>query len=103
MSLLIATPAKDLHDPGPGHPERSARLVAALAGLEDAPIREAVVHLPPRLASRAELSIVHDPGYLEALADLCAKRGRVIGSRHHGQSGVVGDGPDDGGRGLGCR
>ncbi len=73
MSLLIATPAKDLHDPGPGHPERSARLVAALAGLEDAPIREAVVHLPPRLASRAELSIVHDPGYLEALADLCAE------------------------------
>jgi acetoin utilization deacetylase AcuC-like enzyme len=75
VSLLIATPAEDQHDPGPRHPERSARLVAAVAGLEDAPIRDAVVQLPPRLASRTELAIVHDPAYLEALADLCAGGG----------------------------
>ncbi len=78
MSLLVATPAEDHHDPGAGHPERAARLLAAIAGLDDVPDRDAIVHLPPRLASPAELSVVHDPGYLEALADLCAAGGGAL-------------------------
>ncbi len=75
MTLLLATPEEDRHDAGPGHPEQPARLVAALEGLQRAPVRDAVVRLPPRLASRAELALVHGPGYLEALADLCAAGG----------------------------
>jgi acetoin utilization deacetylase AcuC-like enzyme len=75
VSLLVATPAEDHHDPGAGHPERAARLLAAVAGLEDVPDRDAIVHLPPRSASPAELSVVHDPAYLQALADLCAAGG----------------------------
>ena len=78
MSLLVATPAEDHHDPGAGHPERAARLLAAMAGLDDVPDRDAIVRLPPRLASPAELSVVHDPGYLEALADLCAAGGGAL-------------------------
>jgi acetoin utilization deacetylase AcuC-like enzyme len=75
MSLLVATPEADHHDPGARHPEAAARLVTAVAALGDLPDRDAVVRLPPRLASRAELSLVHNPGYLEALADLCAAGG----------------------------
>jgi acetoin utilization deacetylase AcuC-like enzyme len=75
MSLLLATPAADHHDPGARHPERAARLVTAIAALGDIPDPDAVVRLSPRSASTAELSLVHDPGYLEALADLCAAGG----------------------------
>jgi acetoin utilization deacetylase AcuC-like enzyme len=75
MSLLVATPAADHHDPGARHPEASARLVTAVAALGDVPDRDAIVRLPPRLASRDELARVHATGYLEALADLCAAGG----------------------------
>ncbi len=78
MSLLVATPEADHHDAGARHPERSARLVTAVAALGDIPDHDAVVRLPPRVASRAELSLVHDPGYLEALADLCAAGGGAL-------------------------
>jgi acetoin utilization deacetylase AcuC-like enzyme len=78
VSLLVATPAEDHHDPGAGHRERAARLLAAIAGLDDVPDPDAIVRLPPRLASPAELSVVHDPGYLEALADLCAAGGGAL-------------------------
>ena len=70
MSLLVATPEADRRDPGARHPEASARLVTAVAALGDVPDRDAIVRLPPRLAAPAELALVHDPGYLEALADL---------------------------------
>jgi acetoin utilization deacetylase AcuC-like enzyme len=78
MTLLVATPAEDHHDPGAGHPEQAARLLAAVAGLDDVPDRDALVRLPPRLASPTELSVAHDPGYLEALADLCAAGGGAL-------------------------
>ena len=61
--------------PAPIIPEAPARLVTAVAALGDIPDRDAIVRLPPRLASPAELARVHDPGYLEALADLCAAGG----------------------------
>ena len=75
MSLLVATPEADHHDPGAHHPEASARLVTAVAALGDIPDRDAIVRLPPRLASRSELTLVHNGAYLEALADLCAAGG----------------------------
>jgi acetoin utilization deacetylase AcuC-like enzyme len=75
MSLLVATPEADHHDPGPRHPEASARLVTAVAALGDVPDRDAIVRLPPRLAVPSELALVHETGYLEALADLCAVGG----------------------------
>jgi acetoin utilization deacetylase AcuC-like enzyme len=78
MLLLAADPAADHHDAGPGHPEAPARLVAALQGLADAELTEAVVDLPARLATRAELAAVHDPDYLEELAALCAAGGGQI-------------------------
>jgi acetoin utilization deacetylase AcuC-like enzyme len=75
MSLLLATPEADHHDPGARHPEAAARLVTAVAALGDVPDRDAIVRLPSRVASLAELALAHDMGYLEALADLCAAGG----------------------------
>jgi acetoin utilization deacetylase AcuC-like enzyme len=75
MSLLVATPESDHHDSGARHPEASARLVTAVAALGDVPGRDAIVRIPPRQATRDELARVHNPGYLEALADLCAAGG----------------------------
>ena len=55
----------DEHDNGPGHPERPARLVAVEKGLELGDLSDALVALPRRIATRAELERVHDPAYLD--------------------------------------
>jgi len=75
MLLVAAHPDQDGHDPGDEHPECPERLVAAVAGIADAGIDGSQERLPPRMASRAELAAVHDVGYLDALADLCAAGG----------------------------
>jgi acetoin utilization deacetylase AcuC-like enzyme len=76
--LVAATIAEDRHDPGPGHPEQRSRLEAALAGVDDAHLEDAVTNLPARAASMTELSVVHDRGYLDALAEMCAEGGGTL-------------------------
>lgn len=66
------------HDTGPGHPERPSRLAAALDGIVDAGLSEAVLRLAPRRARLEELSQVHDPGYLHKLERFCAAGGGAI-------------------------
>jgi acetoin utilization deacetylase AcuC-like enzyme len=78
MLLVAAHPDQDDHDTGPGHPERPARLTAAVAGIADAGVTDPAARLPPRLATRAELMTVHDARYLDALGDLCAGGGGQI-------------------------
>ena len=65
--LLVAPPGPDRHDTGRGHPERPARLGAVLAGVEDAQLEDALTTCPGRDATRAELQLVHDAHYLDAL------------------------------------
>jgi acetoin utilization deacetylase AcuC-like enzyme len=48
------------HDPGPGHPESSARWDAAVAGLGDLVLTDAEA----RPATFDELALVHTPGYI---------------------------------------
>ena len=70
--LLVATdPAFAHHDTGPGHPERVARLAAAVAGVGAAGLDDAVVPLAPREATLDELGRVHPLEYLEALWRFC--------------------------------
>lgn len=69
--LVAACPELDRHDTGTGHPERAARVVAALAGLSDAGLDDAIVPVEPRRATRQELITVHDPSYLDALERQC--------------------------------
>jgi acetoin utilization deacetylase AcuC-like enzyme len=70
--LLITDEFMLQHDPGPGHPERPARLQAILSELER-------LHRPgteitkPRPATRQHIERVHDPRYIDRLDSL---RGR---------------------------
>lgn len=68
MTILLAQHGADeLHDPGPGHPERPARVAAVLEGVRRAGVDEALVAFRPRRATRAEIARVHDPDYLARL------------------------------------
>jgi acetoin utilization deacetylase AcuC-like enzyme len=67
--LLIADdPMFACHDPGPGHPERIARLDAVAAGTAASGVVDALVPLPARQATREELTRVHDASMLDAVA-----------------------------------
>jgi len=71
MLLVAGDPTLDRHETPAGHPERPSRVGAALAGIDAAGLKEAVVRLEPRRATLEELARVHAPGYLEALRAFC--------------------------------
>jgi acetoin utilization deacetylase AcuC-like enzyme len=75
MLVAAAHPELDRHESGAGHPERHGRLDAAVEGLQSLDLGDDIDWLPPRSAAMEELSTVHDLGYLDALADLCAAGG----------------------------
>jgi len=64
---LVRDPLFLLHSNGPGHPESAARLSAIDAMLESFPLRDTLVTLPSRDATRQELSRVHEESYIEAV------------------------------------
>ncbi len=78
MLLLGADDLFSAHDPGPGHPERVARLGAVAAGVSEAGIDDAFVVLEPRDASVDELRRVHDEQLLDRLERLSAAGGGRI-------------------------
>ena len=66
--LFVATdPVFSLHTTGRGHPERPARLQAVQEGIERSGLADALLPLPGRAATAAELERVHPAAYLEAL------------------------------------
>jgi len=69
--LLAADPRFSAHDPGPGHPERPARLQAVLEGIDAGLPPDAVHRLEPRRATRAEIERVHTGEYLDRLERFC--------------------------------
>jgi acetoin utilization deacetylase AcuC-like enzyme len=73
--LVGGDPTLDRHDVGAGHPERAARVRAALDGIEEAGLADAVVRLEPRRATEDELMLVHPASYLEALRAFCESGG----------------------------
>ena len=73
--MVAGDPGLDRHDTGPGHPERADRVTAALDGIDAAGLGDAVVRLPPRRATEAELARVHPVSYLHALAAFCEAGG----------------------------
>jgi acetoin utilization deacetylase AcuC-like enzyme len=76
--LVAADPAFDGHDPGPGHPERVARLRAVAAGVAASGLEDAVVPLAPRDATRAELGRVHAAALADVVEALSARGGGVV-------------------------
>lgn len=71
--LSVSHPACALHDAGWGHPERPARLEAALRGAEQAPVETIPTEAP--LATREILELAHDPSYIDRIERLCAMGG----------------------------
>lgn len=63
------------HDPGPGHPESSARLTAVIGRLE----REPDVALrPARAATDAEIAAVHSATYIDHLRATASRGGGTL-------------------------
>lgn len=76
--LLAEDPIFSAHEPGPGHPERVARLGAVAAGVHAAGVDDAIGRLRPRDATRAELERVHEPRLLDRVASLAERGGGAI-------------------------
>lgn len=75
---VFAAPDLDEHRTPSGHPERSGRLEASLAGIDAAGLRDAVVTRVPRLAEVSELERVHDPAYVARVEQFCAAGGGAL-------------------------
>ncbi|MFW2380539.1 MAG: histone deacetylase [Acidimicrobiales bacterium] len=79
MSLLLAT--NDLcwlHEAGPHHPERPARLDAFRRGIERAELAEAVTWVEAPPAERAAVERIHPGEVLDRLQMLCLQGGGPI-------------------------
>ncbi len=71
--MVVYTDARmEGHAPGPDHPERPARLVAARTGMEGHPD---ISWRAPREIERDRLCAVHDPAYVDAVL---ATAGRAV-------------------------
>ncbi len=71
--LIVAGPVVgDLHEGGPHHPERPARIGAVMAGIGDIGLGPDLVQVDAPLADLAALARVHDPAYLARLEAECA-------------------------------
>jgi acetoin utilization deacetylase AcuC-like enzyme len=77
MTLLFGDPLFLEHDTG-RHPERPERLKAIWAHLERSGLADRCRRGETRLASRAEITRLHSPEYLDALRAFCEERpGRI--------------------------
>jgi acetoin utilization deacetylase AcuC-like enzyme len=76
--LVAGDPELDRHDTGFGHPERAMRVDAALRGVHDSEVADAVVPLEPRRATDDELARVHPRPYLDALRAFCLAGGGAL-------------------------
>ncbi len=70
---LVLDPAFELHDTGPGHPERPARNVAIRERLETAGLAARCVRIPLASADDALLAAVHDEAHVRAVEAACAR------------------------------
>lgn len=73
--LVLTHEAFDVHDTGPGHPERPRRLEAVLSGIRDAGVADALKWAAPDPAPRADLERVHPALYLDAIERFCLTGG----------------------------
>jgi acetoin utilization deacetylase AcuC-like enzyme len=76
MSIAFVThPQYVAHDAGLGHPERPERLRAVHDGIDRAGLGDELVAVAPRPATKAEVELVHDGAYVEALERFCLSGG----------------------------
>ena len=75
---VVRHPIYQKHDPGYGHPESPARLVA-IDRLLDGPARRMVEFVKPRLAEKDEICTVHSEKYYRMLEESAGKTIRLDG------------------------
>ena len=76
MSIAFVTHPQYLaHVAGVGHPERPERLQAVHDGVARAGLGDELVAVAPRPATKAEIELVHDGRYVEALERFCRSGG----------------------------
>lgn len=75
---VFAAADLDRHATPPGHPEHHGRLDAALAGITEADLDDAVEYNIPRLASVEELERVHSPQHVSRMERVCAAGGGAL-------------------------
>src|SRR2546422_9081361 len=80
---LVWPPACELHEPGPGHPERSDRIRAVLAALRAPEFESRVVWSEAQPADRAAIERVHTTSYVAALEQLAARGEGAHGPATH--------------------
>ena len=68
---LILDPCFELHDTGPGHPERPARLERLRRALVDSGLAQRCRTLQPVEATDAQLRLIHDPDYIRRAGRAC--------------------------------
>ena len=74
--LSVTHPVFEEHTTGRNHPERPARLQAALRGVEDAP--GGVISLEAPEVDRSLLELVHRPSYIDEIREFCAAGGGAL-------------------------
>jgi acetoin utilization deacetylase AcuC-like enzyme len=77
MDVVVAShPSALLHDTGPGHPERAARVEAVLSGVRSSGLDVSEITSPP--IARSELALVHDPSYIAMVETFCELGGGAL-------------------------
>jgi acetoin utilization deacetylase AcuC-like enzyme len=70
MDVIVAShPSSLLHDTGPRHPERPARVEAVQRGVRSAGLGVVEVEAPE--IDRADLTLIHDPAYVDMIEGFC--------------------------------
>ncbi len=78
---LVSHPIFAAHDTGYGHPERPARLQAALEGVRQAPFE--VIEEQALQVERSLLELVHDSPYIDYIERFCAAGGGALDADTH--------------------
>lgn len=66
------------HDTGFGHPERADRLKAIENRLVETGLKPRLIEIPPRPATREEIQWVHQPSYVERVAQTAGRPGGYL-------------------------
>ena len=77
MEVVVAThPASSQHETGRMHPERPERIAATLKGISETGLDLIEIESPE--IGRDDLSLVHDPAYIEMIEEFCATGGGAL-------------------------
>lgn len=74
--VVAASPMAALHDTGRSHPERPERLGAVFRGISESGLEVIEIEAPP--IERADLALVHDPAYVDAIERFCHLGGGAL-------------------------